>query len=136
MKRKNNKRAFTLIELLVTVLIIAILMAIALPLYLSTIKDSERKTCRANMQTIATAVQAYRVRYRLNDYADIIAGGVDVLKLDLGSTVLCPVYGNAGGVYVVEQGHTNDNDTYKIGCTTDGTTTSEHETFEPGVDTD
>ena len=58
---KKNKRGFTLIELLVTVLILAILMAIALPLYLSAIADSERKTCRANLQTIANAEMAYRV---------------------------------------------------------------------------
>jgi prepilin-type N-terminal cleavage/methylation domain-containing protein len=41
---KKNKRGFTLIELLVTVLILAILMAIALPLYLQAIADSERKS--------------------------------------------------------------------------------------------
>ena len=44
----RRKRGFTLIELLVVVLILAILMAVALPLYLSAISDSETKTCRAN----------------------------------------------------------------------------------------
>ena len=55
-------RGFTLIELLVVILILAILMAIALPLYLRAVRDSNRQTCRSNMQTIANALQAYKVR--------------------------------------------------------------------------
>jgi len=55
-------RGFTLIELLVVILILAILMAIALPLYLRAVRDSNRQTCRSNMQTIANACQAYKVR--------------------------------------------------------------------------
>jgi type IV pilus assembly protein PilA len=126
---KNNKRAFTLIELLVTVLILAILMAIALPLYLSAIKDSEKKTCRANMQTIATAVQAYRVKNRLPDYGDIIgdADPVGMLAPDLGTDVICPTDGN--DAYGVAQGSSGTNDTYKVTCTN-----TDHGSFEPGVD--
>jgi type IV pilus assembly protein PilA len=85
---KKNKRGFTLIELLVTVLILAILMAIALPLYLSAIADSERKTCRANLQTIANAEMAYRVRTR-GGFTATIAD----LNGDLLNTPVCP---NAG----------------------------------------
>jgi type IV pilus assembly protein PilA len=66
--RSNKKGAFTLIELLVVVLILAILTAVALPLYLSSVKDSEKKTCQTNMQTIANAVQAYKVRERVASY--------------------------------------------------------------------
>jgi type IV pilus assembly protein PilA len=69
--RSNKKGAFTLIELLVVVLILAILTAVALPLYLSSVKDSEKKTCQTNMQTIANAVQAYKVRTRVANYPDI-----------------------------------------------------------------
>src|SRR5215468_8161298 len=58
LRKLNKKSGFTLIELLVVVLILAILMAVALPLYLNAVADSSRKTCRANMQTIANAVQA------------------------------------------------------------------------------
>jgi len=58
---RRNRKGFTLIELLVVVLILSILMAVALPLYLSAVADSQKKTCRANMQTIANAVQAARV---------------------------------------------------------------------------
>jgi type IV pilus assembly protein PilA len=82
---KKNKRGFTLIELLVTVLILAILMAIALPLYLSAIADSERKTCRANLQTIANAEMAYRVRTR-GPFTTTLAN----LNGDLLNTPVCP----------------------------------------------
>lgn len=69
--RSKKKGAFTLIELLVVVLILAILTAVALPLYLSSVKDSEKKTCQTNMQTIANAVQAYKVRTRTPGYPTI-----------------------------------------------------------------
>lgn len=59
--RKAN-RAFTLVELLVVVLILAILMAVALPLYLGAIRNSEVGASRANMQTIANANQSYRLK--------------------------------------------------------------------------
>ena len=93
---KRNKRGFTLIELLVTVLILAILMAIALPLYLSAIADSERKTCRANLQTIANANMAYRVRTR-NGFTALITD----LVPDLATTPKCPV---ATGAYSITAG--------------------------------
>ena len=83
MNKKN--RGFTLIELLVTVLILAILMAIALPPYLSAIADSERKTCRANLQTIANAEMAYRVRTRTG-FTTVVA---DLIP-DLAATPKCP----------------------------------------------
>jgi type IV pilus assembly protein PilA len=62
MKLFRGRTGFTLIELLVVILILAILMAIALPLYLRAVRDSQRQTCRSNMQTIANAAQAWKVR--------------------------------------------------------------------------
>src|SRR5437870_3019497 len=59
-KRRLNGKAFTLIELLIVILILAILMAVALPLYLAAVNDSEIKTCRANMQTISNAEAAFK----------------------------------------------------------------------------
>ena len=53
---------FTLIELLVVTLILSILMAVAIPLYLSSVADARTKTCQANMQTIANAVQAAHIK--------------------------------------------------------------------------
>ena len=103
---KKNKRGFTLIELLVTVLILAILMAIALPLYLSAIADSERKTCRANLQTIANAEMAYRVRTRTGFTATI-----SDLDGDLLATPVCP---NQGTYSVTVGTPTNS---FTVNCT-------------------
>jgi type IV pilus assembly protein PilA len=84
----RKKRGFTLIELLVVVLILAILMAVALPLYLSAISDSELKTCRANMQTIANAVRAYQVKFRDSSLAPSVAELVT--NGDLHESPQCP----------------------------------------------
>jgi prepilin-type N-terminal cleavage/methylation domain-containing protein len=56
----SRRRGFTLVELLVVVLILATLMAVALPLYLSSVSDSGTKTCRANMQTISNGPKLLR----------------------------------------------------------------------------
>lgn len=117
--RKRNK-GFTLVELLVVVLILAILMAVALPLYLSAVSDSQKKTCRANMQTIANAEQAYRVKNNAHVYttslSTLVSGG------DLQGTPACPIVGTSA--YTVS------------GDTTAGITIScpSHGTFVPGLD--
>ena len=79
---QKNRKGFTLVELLVVVLILAILMAVALPLYLGAIKNSERGAARANMQTIANANQSFRLK--TGAYATAISDLVE----DLGSTTI------------------------------------------------
>jgi type IV pilus assembly protein PilA len=89
MKHLRKRGGFTLIELLVVILILAVLMAIALPLYLRAVRDSQRQTCRSNMQTIANAEQAYKVRSTGHVYT------TDLTELigpdqDLQATPRCP----------------------------------------------
>jgi len=67
----SKRLGFTLIELLVVILIMAILMAICLPLYLRAASDSEKNTCRSNMQTIAHAEQAFKIRSSSHEYVEI-----------------------------------------------------------------
>lgn len=119
-------RGFTLIELLVVVLILAILMAVALPLYLNSQQNAEKRTCRANMQTIANAVQAAKVSARGSNYASYIGATVNTTnEPDLQSTPICP---NAG-TYSIANGSSNDNTTFKVSCSV-----AAHGSFEPGVD--
>src|SRR5580692_6303839 len=122
----QKRRGFTLIELLVVVLILSILMAVALPLYLSAVADSQKKVCRANMQTIANAVQASRVRLNPADYTALIAGGVTTTNLpDLNAVPVCPT----AGTYSLANGNSGNATTFKVSCTATG-----HGTFQPGVD--
>jgi type IV pilus assembly protein PilA len=123
---RSTRRAFTLIELLVVVLILSILLSIALPLYLSAEADSQTKTCRSNLQTIANTVQAARVKSLAVNYGSLIAGGVTIANLpDLNSLPLCPT----GGAYTLLDGSSGDDTTFKVKCSIDS-----HGTFEPGVD--
>lgn len=105
MKCFRKRSGFTLIELLVVILILAILMAIALPLYLRAVKDSERQTCRSNMQTIAIACQAYKVRNPTHLYPGAIDSTAQLLVLgdllipfpddpsvDLQALPICPTH--------------------------------------------
>jgi len=121
----RNRKGFTLIELLVVVLILAILMAVALPLYLSAVADSQKKTCRANMQTIANAVAAARVKNGAADFTGFIGSVSTTLEPDLNAVPVCP----SAGTYTVAAGTTSTS--FKVVCSTGATA---HGSFEPGVD--
>lgn len=127
---------FTLIELLVVLLILAILMAVAMPLYLTAVLDTQKKTCRANMQTIANAAVSARIRMGAKDFTTILAtnrNAIDIRSadaligalVDLNAVPVCP----NKGTYVIRRGNTGDNTTFKVRCR--GTS---HGSFQPGLD--
>ena len=60
-----RSRAFTLVELLVVILILAALMAIALPRYFHAVYRSRVRGCQAQIQIINTSCEAFFARNRV-----------------------------------------------------------------------
>ncbi len=148
---------FTLIELLVVILILAVLMAIALPLYLRAVRDSNRQTCRSNMQTIANALQAFRVRDADHWYPGLTAGTAGTIDFsldsfldptsDLSALPQCPTdsasgdaddYGatvdDTGQVTITCASDSSTEATFHNDVDGDLTTTDDQTGFKPGVD--
>lgn len=69
----KREKGFTLIELMVVILIIAILVAIAVPVFNIARTAAYRRTCQANLRTLDGAVQTY------NATEDAWPSGVAVL---------------------------------------------------------
>ena len=123
--RRGMAHGFTLVEALVVVLITAILMSVALPAYLSAVTDAQRKSCRANLQTISNAVQSSRMKAGTTSYTAFLGTVTLTTVPELANVPVCP----GGGTYSVAQGTSGDSTTFKVSCTSSG-----HGSFQPGVD--
>ena len=113
----RKKKAFTLIELLVVVLILAILTAVALPLYLKSVFEAEFQACKTNMTTIANAIQAHHVRNRTLPY---FSGHIDAGSTgpgnDLEDLMSPPYCSGDGSEYEVDPIGANGKQGFKIHC--------------------
>lgn len=80
----ERRRAFTLIELLIVVAIIAILAAIAVPNFLEVQTRAKVSRAKADMRTVATALEAYAVDYNVYPLND---GQYNVLPVSITTPV-------------------------------------------------
>ncbi len=76
--KREHLHAFTLIELLIVVAIIAILAAIALPNFLEAHTRAKVSRARADLRTLATALEAYRTDY--NAYPVFMDGALEMIR--------------------------------------------------------
>jgi len=119
------ERAFTLIELLVVMIIIAILMAVAIPTFLSQKSSASKTKALENIKFIIDAVESCGVTYQgdytfctehaelvqieptLKDIGDVWGGGprspgeFDVDGIDNGRVVKAPVRGRGYQGFIV-----------------------------------
>lgn len=94
-KATRNEKGFTLIELMVVVAIIAVLVSIAIPSFISATSSAKVKTCQANLRTIDGAIQVY--------YAEIGAYPT-VAQLSTGTYLKAWPTEPLGGTYTIASG--------------------------------
>lgn len=60
-KMLKNKKGFTLVELMIVVVIMAILVAVAIPIYNAVTAGVEKNACQANMRVITDNFSAFQM---------------------------------------------------------------------------
>jgi prepilin-type N-terminal cleavage/methylation domain-containing protein len=95
---RTTRSAFTLIELLIVVAIIAILALIAVPNFLEAQTRAKVSRTEADMRSLATAIEAYRVdnnNYPLPTFANSTNGDTDsTFEIDNAQQGVVSMWGN------------------------------------------
>ncbi len=124
------KTAFTLIELLAVAICLAVMMAIATPLYLSAVANAQMSECRSNMQTIANIEREYKIQSATHTYTTSLT----TLSAQMPTVPVCPSGGTytitiSSGTATAQNGQTVPNGGLVVSCSASG-----HGKFAPGID--
>jgi prepilin-type N-terminal cleavage/methylation domain-containing protein len=99
LKMMRNQEGFTLLELLIVMVIIAILVAAAVPAFTSRVNAAKTTTCISNLRMLEDNAAAYNAD--LNSWpteAQLVSGGY------IKRSVSCPS-GNASSTYTITSGN-------------------------------
>ena len=98
---RKGRRGFTLIEIMIVVLIIAVLLAIAIPNFMKARDTSRTKACIANLRQIDTGKVQYAMDQKLASGAAV--AWINLTPDYIKSQPSCP----AGGTYTIGAIDTN-----------------------------
>ena len=93
---RKSRRGFTLIEIMIVVLIIAVLLAIAIPNFMKARDTSRAKACVANLRQIDTAKMQWAMDNKKVG-TDVPVMGTDLVPTYIKVTPACP----SSGAYTV-----------------------------------
>ena len=89
--RRESEQGFTLIELMVVVLIIAILVAIAIPTFLGARDKANDRAAQSDLRNTLTAQKAYfadKQAYAAYNDADLVASEPSIAFVNVGANAL------------------------------------------------
>ncbi len=89
MKIRANCKGFTLIEIMIVVVIIAVLMAVAIPNLMKAREASRQKACLSNLREINQAKEQYAMECRKHD-GDSVGWG-EIVPNYLKTQPTCPL---------------------------------------------